>query len=95
MSELDIDNEGMVALWDGLRIELEHLVAPKRLPHLFLEMTARRFLGERTCGSDDVFVFTTAPASGAGKHVLRVGVSRSFHRFATCAAKDAVSVKCH
>jgi hypothetical protein len=70
-SQLEIDNEGMVALWDGLRRDLEELAFPCRLPQGFLEMTASRFLDEGTYGPHDILEVVTAPADWTGDHAAR------------------------
>ena len=90
-----ISNEPIRFLWDGLALELEHLAAPRRLPHGFLEATLRQFGDEGFDLFEDVFSCVTAPATGTGKHVLALSISRTFYRYATCAAKDALSIRCH
>lgn len=94
-SQLQIDNEGMVAMWDGLALKLEHLAAPRHLPHGFLEITAARFHDEGLSGCHDVFEAVCTPTDGTGKGVLGLRVSRAFDLYLTCAAKDALDIVCH
>ena len=94
-SQLEISDEGMVALWDGLRRDLEELASPCRLPKGFLEITASRFLDEGTYGPHDILEVVTAPTGGAGDHVMVLRFTRTFYRYAALAAQDRVSVFRH
>jgi hypothetical protein len=58
-----ISDEPIRLLWDGLALELEHLAAPHRLPHGFLEATLRQFGDEDFDLVEDVFTCVTAPAA--------------------------------
>lgn len=82
-------------LWDGLALELEHLAAPRRLPHGFLETALRQFGDEGFDLFEDVFTCVTSPATGAGKHTIVLSISRSFNRYATIAAKNALGISTH
>ena len=95
MSKLKIADEGMIALWDGLALELEHLAAPRGLPHGFLQMACSRFLSEGVDGCHDIFECVAVPARGAEKSVLRLRISRAFDLYLTRAAKDALGIVCH
>jgi hypothetical protein len=90
-----ISNEPIRLLWDGLAFELEHLAAPRRLPHGILEATLCQFRDEGFDLFEDVFACVTAPAFGAGKHVMILSISRTFNRYATRATKDALGVRSH
>jgi len=90
-----ISNEPIVALLDGLALELDKLAAPRGLPHGFMEATLRQFGDEGFDLFEDVFTCVTAPASGTGEHVLVLSVSGAFQRYATSAAKNALGVVCH
>lgn len=90
-----ISNEPIVALLDGLTLKLEELAAPRSLPHGFLEATLCQFCNEGFDLFEDVFTCVTAPAFGTGKHILVLSISGAFHRYATCAAKDALCVVSH
>lgn len=90
-----ICDEPIRLLWDRLASELDELAAPRSLPHGFLEMTLCKFYDEGFCLSEDVFTCVANPAGRTGKNVLVLSVSRSFKRYATRAAKDALGVSSH
>lgn len=90
-----ISDEPIRLLWDGLTLELEHLAAPSRLPHGFLEATLRDFSNEGFDLFDDVFACVGLPAGRAGKHVIAISISRAFNRYATIAAKNALGISSH
>lgn len=90
-----ISNEPIRLLWDGLALELEVLASPRRLPHGFLETTLCQFRDEGFDLFEDVFACVAAPAAGTGKEVIVLSISRTFYRYATCAAKDALGIRCH
>lgn len=89
-SQLEISDEGMVSLWDGLRRDLDDLASPCRLPDGFLEITASRFLNEGTYGPHDILEVVTSPAGGAGDHVMIIRFTGAFYRYATRSAQDSV-----
>jgi len=90
-----ISNEPILALWNGLALELENLASPRGLPHGFLETTLCKFSDEGFDLGEDVFSCVTAPAIGTSEQVLRLSISRTFHRYATSAAKDFLGVIIH
>ncbi len=90
-----ISYKPMSLLWDGLALELHELAAPRSLPHGFLEATLCEFCDESRGGIEDVFVCVTAPALGAGKHVIGFRISRAFNRYAARAAKDVLGIVSH
>jgi hypothetical protein len=90
-----ISDESIRLLWDGLALELEHLAAPRRLPHGFLEATLRQFGEEGFDLFEDVFICVTAPTARAGKHTIALSISGAFNRYAAIAAKDALGIVSH
>lgn len=90
-----ISAEPIYFLWDRLSLELEHLAAPRRPPHVFLEATLCRFSGEIFNLGDDVFTCVANPAGRAGKEVLGLSTSGALKGYATRAAKDGFIVISH
>jgi hypothetical protein len=90
-----ISNELISSLWNGLTLELDHLAAPRCLPHGFLEATLCRFNEERLGLGEDVFPCIANPAGRAGKEVLSLSISGAFKGYATRAAKDALGIVSH
>ena len=90
-----ISDESIRLLWDGLALKLEHLAAPRRLPHGFLEATLRQFGDEGFDLFEDVFTCVTASTARAGKHTIVLSISRTFNRYATNAAKNALGIGTH
>lgn len=90
-----ISDEPIRLLWNGLALELEHLAAPRRLPHGFLEATLRQFGDEGFDLFEDVFTCVTAPTARAGKHTIVLAISGAFNRYATSAAKNALGICTH
>ena len=95
MSELKIDNKAMLALFDRLACDLQMFAAPQRLPQGFVEIAAGRFFDEGLDGCHDVFEFVMVPTGRTGKHCVGIRISRTFNRYVTRAAKDALDVALH
>lgn len=93
--KLVISDEPIRLLWDGLALELEKLASPCSLPHGFLQATLCQFRDEGFDLFEDVFTCVTAPAGGAGEHVITLSISGTFKRYATSAAKNALGLNTH
>ena len=90
-----ISDEPIRLLWGGLALELQDVAAPRRVPHGFLEATLREFGDEGFDLFEDVFTCVTAPATGTGKHVITLSITRTFYRYAARAAKDRCGIITH
>ena len=94
-SQLEVGDEGVFALLDGLAGELEALASPSRLPHGFLHVTLGHFHDEGLNGCHDAFEAVCAPTGRAGEGVLGIRISRALHCYMTRAAKDALGIISH
>lgn len=95
MSEFHVEDEGIRAIIDGLRRNLDEIAAPHRLDQGFLEFVAKEFLSESIAGSRHIVECVTIPTDRAGISRIGVRLSWAFHLYAARAAKNYVSAVSH
>jgi hypothetical protein len=87
MSQFQIADESITALWDGLARELDGLAPSQRAADAFLRAARCDFERMLADLSEDVLAGVIYPAPGTGKPILGIVLSDRFKGKVTCAAK--------
>ena len=95
MSQFQIADESITALWDGLARDLEQTAPSRTSAQAFLEVARGHFLEMLRNVPHDVLTCVATPALGTGKHRLVIGFSSTFKGNLALAAKRFHGIGSH